>query len=311
MANFGFSLTGPRRNPTADERANGFPCGAADQLLFNGLQYRLEAELANLITFAGIAPTDADFTQVRQAIQALIAAATGGGATSDYLLISQATARLAIFPEIQTTDGRITLSVPGGGVVRVPSGITIMHRGVMPYVTVQTDFNTVSSKTYHLRWSPTGGFVLKDLADVAYNPTTANESDPIFDSTYDNMLVARVVTNAGNVATLTSLANKDRLWLEYANIQTTGSNIEAGASSWTLAFRNVIIPINWARVPKIHPLNAVVTASVVPVPGVLGGANVTVINSTTRYAMNYDAVTDYGAAGVTSPRLDTKASFGA
>src|SRR5690606_7581460 len=51
---------------------------------------------------------------------------------------------------------------------------------------------------------------LKYLLDGAYNPTTLAETDPVFDSTFDDMLVARIVTNASNVATITSLANLNR-----------------------------------------------------------------------------------------------------
>lgn len=241
MANFGFSLTGPRRNPTADERANGFPCGGADQTLFNGLHHRIEAELGHLLTFAGLTPTDTDFTQVRQAVQALIDAATGGGETESYLLTAQAAARLPIWPEIMTGDGRINLTVPGGGVVRVPGGITMQHRGIVPYVTVQTDFNTVASKTYHLRWNPTDGFTLKDLANNGYNPDTLTEVDTFFDSKYDDMLVARIVTNAGNVATITSLANQVRMTAVATRAESINDGGGAGlATDYT---------VNFARTP--------------------------------------------------------------
>lgn len=213
MANFEvpFSATGPRRTPTVDEKANGFPCGPADQTLFNGMFHRIEAELGNLIAYAGLAPTDADYTQVRKSIVALIEAATGGGEQANYALMSQLTVRMPVFPEIVSSDGRINLTAPAGGTVRVPGGINILHRGVAIYTTVQTDFATIASRTYHLRWNPTDGFQLKYLQDGAYNPGALAETDVLFDSKYDDMLVARVITNAGNVATMTSLANKNVL----------------------------------------------------------------------------------------------------
>lgn len=61
-----------RRFPTFEEQQQGFGCGPADRDLFNGIIYRLEAELGHLIEFAGIEPTNDRFTQVREAIQSLI-----------------------------------------------------------------------------------------------------------------------------------------------------------------------------------------------------------------------------------------------
>lgn len=213
MANFEvpFSATGPRRTPTVDEKANGFPCGPADQTLFNGMFHRIEAELGNLIAYAGLTPTDADYTQVRKSIVALIEAATGGGEEANYALMSQLTARMPIFPEIVSTDGKINLTAPVTGTVRVPGGVNILHRGVAIVTTVETDFATIASRTYHLRWNPTDGFQLKYLQDGAYNPGALAETDVLFDTKYDDMLVARVITNAGNIATITSLANKNVL----------------------------------------------------------------------------------------------------
>lgn len=251
MANFDppFSVTGPRRSPTSDEKANGFPCGAADQTLFNGMFYRLEAELANLILFTGLTPTDTDMSQVRKAIQAMIAAATGGGDTSTYLLMTQARARLPIFAEWQTGDGTVNITSPANGIVRLPGGIDLIHRGIYTVTTVQTDFNTAVSKTYHLRWNPTDGFTLKDLANLTYNPTSAAETDAGFDSRYDDVLVARIVTNAGNVPTITNLVNKHslvKIGLAAKSVTRTPSTPQGGL---VVGFDN--IPLLWARTPQI------------------------------------------------------------
>lgn len=68
---FGIS-NGTRRFPNLSEQQGGFSCGPADRDLFNGLLYRIEAEIGEVITYAGIVPTDARMTQLREAIQALI-----------------------------------------------------------------------------------------------------------------------------------------------------------------------------------------------------------------------------------------------
>lgn len=250
MANFTppFSTTGPRRNPTSDEKANGFACGPADQLLFNGLFHRIESELNEIITYAGLTPTDGQLNQVRQAIQAMIAAATGGGEPEDYLLINQAAARLPFYPEVISSDGRINLTSPAGGTVRIPAGVNFLHRGIALKTTVQSDFATVNSRTYHVRWSESGGYVMRNLSDNAYNPDARAETDPLFDSTFDDMLIARVVTNSSNVATITNLANKDRLFAQFAKASIESATGSAGGWSILPWLTGVV---DWARTPKM------------------------------------------------------------
>lgn len=250
------NLNADKRFATTAEYNNGYPCGPADQNLFNGQWYRLESEIGHVIEYAGLIGVDTDLTQLRQAIQQLILSgiaglgSTGGGTvptidTSQFILIGQARVRLPIFPEIFTADWKMGVTSPSTGTVRVPAGVSFQHRGIFPIVTVQTDFPTVLSKTYHLRWNPTDGFVLKDLADTGYNPTVAAETSDIFDSDYDDMLVARVVTNASNIATITNLVNADRLMTEILsagamNSPATNDANRTQAFSW-----------NWARKPQM------------------------------------------------------------
>ncbi|MEF2554054.1 hypothetical protein VQ042_22390 [Aurantimonas sp. A2-1-M11] len=245
-----FSSSADRRYPTSDERQNGFPCGPADQRLFNGLFYRLESEIGEVIDHAGIIQTDDRFTQLREAIVALIEAATGGGDPENYLLVSQARARLPVFPEVQNVDGKIVVTAPATGTVRVPGGVTFLHRGIFPVTTVQEDFATVSSKTYHLRWNPTDGFSLNDVSDTDYNPSLYVEANPLLDSTYDDMLVARIITNSSNIATITNLVNKSRILTEIAN---EGNMTTSSAAN--LASRVAQLSWNLARTPvmSVYP----------------------------------------------------------
>lgn len=246
MANFliPFGRDADKRLPTTDERQNGFPCGPADIRLFNGLFNRLESEVGEVINFAGLTPDDTDLTQLRQAIEALISAATGGGDTSQFLLTAQARARLPIYPDVQHADGHLGCFTTGPGVLRIPGGRTFLHRGIFPITTVQTDLATDLSKTYHLRWNPTDGYQLKDLASGTYNPGALAESNDAFDSKFDDMLIARVVTNSGNVLTVTNLINKDRFFATY-----TKGTMETGPSWGALA--GLSANINLARKPKI------------------------------------------------------------
>jgi hypothetical protein len=88
----------------------------------------------------------------------------------------------------------LSVSNLGGGALRVPTGQFFIHRGwnrvnTTDYTDAQRTVNTVASKTYHLRWQYNGGspiFVLKDVADGVYNPTSAAQHNAGFDSKYDD-----------------------------------------------------------------------------------------------------------------------------
>lgn len=213
MADFAipFGTNGEKRQPTTVEKDVGFLCGPADQPLFTGLIHDLQSEVGNVIAEAGLTPSSNNLAQLKEAILALIAAAVPAEEDLSTLLsLAQARARLPIYPDVQTLTGKMTVVSPGTGIVRLGGGVTFTHRGIFNITTDQVDFNTDASKTYHLRWNPTDGFTLKDLASGIYNPGAVAETDVKFDSTFDDMLVARVITNSSNVVTPTPLVNKDR-----------------------------------------------------------------------------------------------------
>jgi hypothetical protein len=247
MGNFSqpFADAGEFRLPTDEERSLGFPCGPLSKSLFNGLFHRLEAELESIISFAGITHDDNTNETLKDAVLALIDSAVGGGDTSGYLLTSQARSRIPIFPEVDSTDGKITVSQPATGTVRIPAGTTFLHRGIYPVVTVLTDFTTNASKVYHLRWSYADGYALKDLSNTTYNPGTLAENDPSFDSKFDDMLIARVTTNSSNVATITNLVNKTRLFASSTKDFTASQYY-----SWATA-TGTSHTLDWSRTPEL------------------------------------------------------------
>lgn len=208
-------------------------------------------EIMAVIMAAGIDPYSPDLTQVLQAINALIAAATGGAGDPNYVLMTQARVRLPIFLEVLTSDGLIPIASPSNGTIRVPAGYNFLHRGIFNVTTVLTDLVTTASKTYHLRWNPTDGFALKDINDSGYNPGMLDESNAAFDSKYDDMLVAKAVTNASNAATIILLKNKAALALsEVIAVSNT-----ANANSISTTFDAISSNYNWARTPGDHALH--------------------------------------------------------
>lgn len=164
---------------------------------------------------------------------------------SGYVTYPAARARLPIFPEVLTSTHTFGILSPEAGTVRLPAGVSWLHRGIYELTSELTDFATVGSKTYHLRWDATSGWALKDLASGAYNGAGRTEDDAYFDSDFDDMLVARIVTDGSNVATITNLRNSNRM-SDRQEINKQVSN----ALNWT-SLANSGLSLNWARSPMI------------------------------------------------------------
>lgn len=199
-----------------------------------------------------------------------------------------------VLPEVLGSTGLFTLTNPASN-VRIAAGAQWVHRGVNTYTSVQTDLATAASKTYHLRWDPTNGFALYDLSNGAYNPSAVPETDPVFDTTFDNMLIARVVTNAGNVSTITALVNRARLRAEgrttgVTAIISTGSGNDGVRASGTIA-------LNWSRTPTMHISGTagMSLAGSPTIPAMSGWANLLAVTSRSRYGVDANITTDYAA----------------
>lgn len=252
-------------------------------------------EIVHVIEQAGLQPTSADLTQLWQAIQIAIEQGPGGGVGGAYVTQALALANLPFFPEVLTADGRMTLSA-GTGEVVLAADQNFRHRGLFPHSTSDWDlaartFATAPSKTYHLRWTPLGGFVLKDLADGDYNSGALNEWDVAFDSRLDDMLLHRVVTDSANVATITALANRHALEFENeasgaGQVYTSGSGNDGGRfrHEWTF---------NWARRPRISLSGWVAQNGG---PTLHGHANLITVHSQTRYAVDAEVACDWTSA---------------
>lgn len=240
------SISGTVRDPTTDEQQGGFPCGQLDRALWNKLLQALEAEVGNVSVEAGLTQNTGD-ENLKDAILALIAAATGGGTADNYVLMTQARARLPIFPEVLTNDGRMDVIVVSPGTVRIPASKTFLHRGIFSVTSSLTNLSTTGSKTYHIRWNPVDGFGIYDLANAGYNPSTLLETNPAFDSTYDDMLIARVTTTSGNVATITNLANLPRM-----QVKSDWRGIVGDTLNWAVKSATGVT-MNWARSPLFEP----------------------------------------------------------
>lgn len=207
-----------------------------------------QREIMTVIESAGLTPDEGSVSQLNEAIDLKIDQALGSGANPLNDLLAILRARNPIFPTINSVGNTFNLSQPSAGVVRIPAGISITHRGCFNETTTEQDFTTVANKTYHLRKRWTGGspgWALVDVLETGYNPSALPEADPAFDTTFDDMISHRVVTDPSNVPTITALANRDRLFASFAKT----SFEQQGGGTWS-GLPTLTAPINWARTPR-------------------------------------------------------------
>lgn len=269
-----------RRAPTAAERALGFVCGAADPDLFNYLLWYQDRWFQQAGEDASIAVDPDDPQTLTKIINALILLAGAGSSTPELLN--------PIYPYVSTNGGVFLLSTVSGQ-ISIPDGTTFVHRGSTQHLASDYDlatertFATVANKTYHLRWQYNAGtpiFVLKDLASAGYNPGALDEDDQSFDSTYDDMLIAKVVTNGSNDLTVTALKNLHQL--SYEELMTGVSVANPGAN---LASFDFDATLNWARTPTHCVLTLMNRVS----DGSAGDDDFQVgTNGTPNYGMNFN-----------------------
>lgn len=157
------------------------------------------------------------------------------------------------FPEIETADNKLTVTSSAGGIVLTGTGETWIWRGhrrfsVGAFLLADRTMAHTANKTYHLRWHapgtgtatpeatyPNGRFELADMAGLT-------ETNSGYDTTHDRMLIARVVTDESNVATITALANKSFFTFEGEVFLLSGDN----------AWENDTSPIDWSAGTKIE-----------------------------------------------------------
>jgi hypothetical protein len=188
------------------------------------------------------------------------AAAAAAISATTAIAISATTAfkNLPIFPEIETGANSLTVT-PSTGQVVIGDSQTFIHRGWTQILTSSFSepnrtLATVANKTYHLRWHasgtgnatpsatyPNGRFLLKDVADVVYNPSSLADGNSALDTTFDDMLIAKVVTNGSNLPTVTALKNKARLSVRARSATFATSGVGAPTPD--------VVSLNWARMP--------------------------------------------------------------
>jgi hypothetical protein len=155
--------------------------------------------------------------------------------------------RMPVYPEIDTATNTLAITAAGGQIV-IDANQQWRHRGhrvinTSDVLAAARTFATAASKKYHLRGTVAAGVNTYSLFDV----TALSEADAEFDTTFDMMLIALVVTNGANVATVTPLVNRNELRATVAAALVNEAN--AGANEYAGSF---LATLNWARRPRPH-----------------------------------------------------------
>lgn len=218
---------------TSTEAGDGTLLSAQDFNMF-------VAQLREAIRGMGVTESPTDDLMLLKAIQA---------ASIDIVALSE---NVQLFPEAKTADNKLTVSA-GTGEVVLSAVEDVVFRGLVKVSTfdwslAQRTLAHLANKTYHLRLSLAGGFALKDLADAGYNASALDEGDPAFDTTYDDMLIAKVVTNGSNVATITRLLNAHAISTEQQRVV---QNLEFEDNTNPVDIVNgEDVTLDWSRRPK-------------------------------------------------------------
>lgn len=204
-----------------------------------------------VLRFDGSRPQPGDLKSgVRTAWVYSAAAASGSGAwlITPWALALIGLDRLPIYPEIDTAGNTLAVTATTGQVV-VNADQVFRHRGHRVVNTSDVasgarTFSTAANKTYHLRWTWSGSSGAYSLVDMtAASPAEDNRQ---YDSTYDMMLIARVVTNGANLPTVTILKNKHDLnargELLFTDVTWSGDLVAPSALA-----HGTLVTLDWGR----------------------------------------------------------------
>ncbi|MEM5529547.1 tail fiber protein [Gammaproteobacteria bacterium AS21] len=150
---------------------------------------------------------------------------------------------LPIFPEIINNDKKLLISLSVGKLT-IAENQVIRFRG---WRDINTDnlsnlsFTLDLAKTYHLRFDIDNELSLNDIESSDYNPDSLSESDRSFDTTYDNVLLAKI--SNGVVTTL--INQSEPFSLTYDGLPNSADATPTG-NDYVGSFE---LPLNWSRSP--------------------------------------------------------------
>jgi|GEM_PF-1699344 len=208
-----------------------------------------------------------------------------------------------VFPEIETADAKLLITDNADGTLTIDAAQTWLWRGVFRFSSDDINLagrtvTTVANKTYHVRWHapgtgtaapvetyPNGRIELVDITAAA-----PPEGDETYDTTYDKMLVARIVTDGANAATITALANKAALSLKAAYDTTS---VAYGDNAYGKSFTT---SLEWGRRPALHSFDFHAYCNNPVNAWSQGGSQKILTNTGDRYAWTLEFISDWNAS---------------
>ena len=189
----------------------------------------LQRELVNLVEGLNLKLDPNNDTQLSQRLRELTPLRHEGAIPNHHRLSG-----FAHYPYIVSQSQRLELTQHGAWKIEIDRGQIFNWRGTW---NINTDafsegersFNLAFSTTYHLRWRPSDGFLLFNLKDVAYNPQSLAESSAVFDTTFDDMLIAKIITDEQGITEIITFRNTQRLLVQWLSNQP--SKIQASSTS--------------------------------------------------------------------------------
>lgn len=149
------------------------------------------------------------------------------------------------YPDVQTAAGCLAITDNGDGTITIAPAQKWFMEGKYfntdDYPVADRTFAIPATGFFHLRFTQANGFALKDLGGVTYNPSGIDEAAPVFDTTYTDMLIAKIDNGV-----CTPLVNKARLDLS-AIIKETKV---VGTNSWIWESQ-AGLNFNWSRTPTV------------------------------------------------------------
>jgi hypothetical protein len=241
--------------PTPGDPATGTPATRPGAYW----HYQLQAELAAVLADAGLSPSAATLTQLRDTLRALSPTLLRAALT--WPTVGTADYRLTVTPAaVSGQGGKVTVASGTPIGLALPTGNGSTGRTLLVNTPAFDSGNLLASSTYYLRGQIAGGALalyVQRGTDADAEPasglgTPGGASGGGFDSTVFDVLLGKVVTStSGTTPTVTALANAARLT---ASGSWEDVNTPVGGTTRTLT-------LNWGRAPMMAAVVSFGTAA--------------------------------------------------
>ena len=163
----------------------------------------------------------------------------------------------AHYPYIVSKTQRLELIQHGAWKIEIDRGQIFNWRGTWNINTgafseSERSFDLAPSATYHLRWQPSDGFLLFNLNDVTYNPQGLAESSAVFDTTFDDMLIAKIITDEQGITEIITFRNTQRLLVQWLSNQPSKIQASSTGAAFYDSTSVANLSLQWSRTPCVY-----------------------------------------------------------